>query len=358
MTSMLSIHDSKMRMRTRIIAGTLLASFILAKGVERPVYRNESSSSSSPPPPRDCRKASIPPPRFTANEDVGLVVLRRIRKAGSTTIFRALTRHYNSSRLQADEQNPINAQCVLGIDDPSSRPAVAIDDPSARHRASLPWPAASVYARTRVLFVTHLREPLARQKSEFYYVGPGSKKQTEKRGGKAVSNSNEEWFAWFNEAKRVRAAGNYSCVIHGGIYLDNVMVRALSGDCKTGQDDGRCEYAKHPPRLAGCVLCGRHGRDPQFQAVGRPQLKTATRVLEAFDLVIILELLSDQRHLRLIRERLFLPSDFTFGHARTVPAAHDPSRDIPPRAKARIRADNAPDIELYTDFRRRAECLL
>lgn len=52
--------------------------------------------------------------RFDHRDDVLMVYLRRIRKAGSTTIFRGLQHFFNTSgRLQADEQNPINGRCVV-----------------------------------------------------------------------------------------------------------------------------------------------------------------------------------------------------------------------------------------------------
>ena len=207
--------------------------------------------------------------RFDHRDDVLMVYLRRIRKAGSTTIFRGLQHFFNTSgRLQADEQNPINGRCVV----------TEVSHLKTGWNGSLPLvPSPSVLSR--ILFVTHLREPLARQKSEFYYVGPGSKRAAQKRGGPA-RNTDAEWFTWISEGTRAHEQGNHSCVIHGSQYLDNVMVRALGADC------GSCRFAKAPPHLRGCQLCGRHGRPPQLERVGTLQLQRATNVLEAFDLVI------------------------------------------------------------------------
>lgn len=57
------------------------------------------------------------PPREL--ESIDLFYLRRVRKAGSTTFFRTLQRFLTSNNmthqifLQADEQNPMNARCIL-----------------------------------------------------------------------------------------------------------------------------------------------------------------------------------------------------------------------------------------------------
>ena len=131
--------------------------------------------------------------RFDHRDDVLMVYLRRIRKAGSTTIFRGLQHFFNTSgRLQADEQNPINGRCVV----------TEVSHLKTGWNGSLPLvPSPSVLSR--ILFVTHLREPLARQKSEFYYVGPGSKRAAQKRGGPA-RNTDAEWFTWISEGTRAR----------------------------------------------------------------------------------------------------------------------------------------------------------
>jgi hypothetical protein len=56
-------------------------------------------------------------------------------------------------------------------------------------------------------------------------VGPGSP-----RGG-AQASDEASWAQWLNESVTRKADGTFEGLIRGGLYLDNLFVRALTGDC-------------------------------------------------------------------------------------------------------------------------------
>ena len=98
--------------------------------------------------------------------------------------------------------------------------------------------------------VTHMREPISRQNSEYWYQGPG------KIHHKA---SEEMWFDWIN-ASRPRADGTPPPGFHAvalnfneGIYFSNYYTRILTTDC------GPCKRSsskKTDNKLGGCSAFG------------------------------------------------------------------------------------------------------
>ena len=127
------------------------------------------------------------------------------------------------------------------------------------------------------------------------------------------------------------------------------MTRYFSGDC------GPCKVLHNENHyLKACPLCGRHGRPPPLAVVDRVDFSVALSVLERFDFIVILELLSDPAHMGRLRQTLHLPEVFHFRHARAVPAAHDPANGIPLPIRRRLEEENAPDLELYREFKSRA----
>jgi hypothetical protein len=129
-----------------------------------------------------------------------LIFVRRMRKAGSTTLrsFFATVAESRGWHVQANEFLSFNSRCLR--------------NPLVAHR---------------VLLVTHLREPLGRLNSEFYYVGPGSE-----RGGSRNSTEGT-WADWLDNTVLRKSQNTFEGLIRGGLYLDNIYVRALTGDCGT-----------------------------------------------------------------------------------------------------------------------------
>ena len=83
------------------------------------------------------------------------------------------------------------------------------------------------------------------------------------RGG-AQPSSEESWAAWLNASASLRQRNAFESLIRGGLYLDNLYARALTGTCRT-----RCVAA--PPEEAGGGLRRRLGGKPkhlQNQALG------------------------------------------------------------------------------------------
>jgi hypothetical protein len=262
-----------------------------------------------------------------------------MRKAGSTTIFRDLQNFYSknddsrfsSVQVQGEEQGRFNVACL-----------------------------APVFA-SRALYITNLREPLSRIRSEFFFQGPGGKHRGEQ------PNTDGVWLPWMADAKnRSRLGGNHSCVFHGGILMDNMYIRALTGKSEShralkNESDDDCGSCRQNEKgnFRGCLVCGRGGRSPRIKPITPIDLKLAMHVLEQFDLVVILELLGNEHHMRRVREVLHIQdSSFSFGHARSSNKAHQAGSDIPPTALAMLRDENSPDIELYREWKNRAECAI
>ena len=250
-----------------------------------------------------------------SRKNVSSIYLRRVRKAGSTTVFDALEGLVKNQGLhfQSNEQSQFNPSCLL-------------------------TPLALSF-----LFVTHLREPMERIKSEFWYVGPGSRNET---------NSEEVWASWMEGSrKKGEVGGNHSCRLHGGTLVDNLQVRAFTGSC------GDCKV-KANGKFSGCMICTTKNKvvkDP-VEKINMAHTAAASRTLEKFDLVIIIELLSHEAHLRRIRSVLGAPASFSFKHARGDPLAHGASSHIPPNALMHLEALNDPDLALYSQWRKRALC--
>jgi len=138
-----------------------------------------------------------------AKLETRLIFFRRMRKAGSTTLrtfFAAFTKSHSGYSMQANEFLSFNTKCILE-------------------------PNFSQFIKTKVLLITHLRDPISRLNSEFYYVGPGSERQ-------GLKPSNDlTWSLWLNESKQRKLNNTFESLIRGGLYLDNIYVRALSGSC-------------------------------------------------------------------------------------------------------------------------------
>ena len=212
-----------------------------------------------------------------------LIFVRRMRKAGSTSL-RAFFAALGKARgwdVQANEFLAFNGKCV-----------------------------GNPFVRAQVLLVAHLRDPLQRLNSEFFYVGPGSS-----RGGLKPSDEHT-WASWMNASAARKAEGTFEGLIRGGLYLDNLYVRALTGDCAAACLPGDGEHADAgggdadinrgggtgggggssalaggaAPRLSGCRLCRRKvcGEGvPGFRpTLGSADLVAARSALDHFDLVV------------------------------------------------------------------------
>ena len=121
-----------------------------------------------------------------------------MRKAGSTSIMNFLNAYKNRrAALGAptvwvfqEEYHALNARCLL------TDGAIPGEGARARRRLQkawkLPLSMPSKLAAANVFRVTHLREPIARHNSEFWFAGPG------KDNKKADAASWREWMAATN----------------------------------------------------------------------------------------------------------------------------------------------------------------
>jgi hypothetical protein len=264
----------------------------------------------------DCANITSPPPPF----GFSMIYLRRMRKAGSTSIYQGL-KHGMKDRLptvvevHGEEQMTLNRHCLASPMSPA------------------------------VLFVTHLRDPIKRIISEFHFAGPGGKKAGRQPAVEAT------WLEWrrssFEQLYSVN--GNHSGVLHGGSYIDNLYTRALTGSC------GICQRNKKL-HLLGCFLVGRHGRSPRLAPITNAEETLASEILLSFHLVIILELLGDPQHMAHIRRVVGLPDSFKFSHARNDVHAHNSDSGPPPAIIQTFLSENRPDIMLYEKWRQKVRC--
>jgi len=199
------------------------------------------------------------------------IFLRRMRKAGSTTVFGfllAVMKDYSGSLAAASSSNitfdrmeysSLNLGCLFG-----SAPL-------------LTKPYGTVF------LVTHLREPLSRINSEYWFAGPG----------KTLGVANESlWADWIASSRPLPGGGalriqSLGAGFNAGIYFDNYYTRMLTGVC------GDCAVGKklNPVTGFGPVTgCSSHTKAFPFVNVTKEKLRTAVDILENyFDAVLILE---------------------------------------------------------------------
>jgi hypothetical protein len=261
-----------------------------------------------------CTESMSSPNNLKRN--ISMVYVRRMRKAGSTSVYMGYKHAFPSIFVEGDEQARFNIPCLY-------------------------HPSAS-----RVLFVTHLREPISRIKSEFYYMGPGGKR------AHYQPNIEPVWKDWIEDShnKLYEVGGNHSGWIHGGTLIDNLLIRALSANC------GKC-VVNTKGHMNGCELCGRHGRLPRLQPVTNTDYDEANKVLEKFDIVIVVEYLKDESYVEMLALLSHAPT-LSFGHARTDEKAHTTTSEIPQNIKAYLENENNLDISLYKQWNIKTSCAL
>lgn len=233
------------------------------------------------------------------------IFLRRMRKAGSTTVFGFLlavikeSSNYHktgSSNITFDriEYSSLNVGCLTG--------------------------SAPLLTRSfgTVFLVTHLREPLSRINSEYWFAGPGKK----------VGIANETlWADWMAASRPLPGGGapriqTMGAAFNAGIYYDNYYTRMLTGACGECVAGAKLNLATGFGPVTGCSS---HTKAFPFLEVTRERLQLAIELLEhSFDAVLILEWYS--RHsmnawLQATLERqLGVPrgafKDHTLGHMR------------------------------------------
>lgn len=234
--------------------------------------------------------------------------LIRMRKAASTTLCCALVDFALVEVLE--ERRPFNTACM---------PALA-----------------------KVVSVTHLRHPVARARSDYWYVGPGA------------HTGNETWPLWRSWMSR-----GVQCDFRAGHYYDNYYTRRLLGSC------GRCETTR--PRLDpelpefaafGCI----HDNDcAAKRKLTRQHLDDAGRILASFDVVYVVE--EQAASIAALIDALGLADDLATALAsrllglkidhrpKTAPSHEDVM--MPKEAEAMLITRNAYDIKLWTDARDR-----
>lgn len=200
-----------------------------------------------------------------------LVFLRRVRKAGSTSLADYLLnvkRVYDSGvahspgasltlRLEEVEYDALNVNCFIG--------------------------QGAGWLKTRGAFlVTHLRSPLSRINSEYWFSGPGSKHH-------AANDS--LWKTWIEETKPGRDGsilkfrGTARAKFYAGTYYDNYYVRILSKIC--GECTSRTDIIRTTNAVDGCSA--NELEYPYQFSLQRSDLENAKTVLDKFDVVLISE---------------------------------------------------------------------
>jgi hypothetical protein len=203
-----------------------------------------------------------------------------MRKAGSSTVYdyfrRALDLHNdvrqfesgNSSILpeivlDSMEYEGFNANCVLG------------DQPFLSKQKG-------------AFLVTHFREPVSRQNSEYWFKGPGSKHKL----------ANESlWGDWMDEGRPLpklgtrRFNGQKGAKYNAGMYFDNYFTRMLSKRCgQCGLGPGGKIKSRVSAKGRGAVQgCSANTDAWPFSAVGRADLEVAKNVLARFDMILLME---------------------------------------------------------------------
>jgi hypothetical protein len=145
--------------------------------------------------------------------------------------------------------------------------------------------SSGIAEMSNTLLITHLRNPVSRLNSEFWYKGPGSK---------VLSGNESTWMNWIAESKplpngdipRFRDShGNVYKNFNAGIYWPNYYVRILTAQCGEPCHASRSKRNSH--HLDGCPA---HSSSHPVSTIGRCQLELAKDVLRRrFDLVLITE---------------------------------------------------------------------
>ncbi|KAJ8607870.1 hypothetical protein CTAYLR_008895 [Chrysophaeum taylorii] len=230
-------------------------------------------------------------------------VLMRMRKAGSSTLCNVL-RGWVKIDVVVAEQFALNMNCL---------------------------PLAS-----RAVLVTHLREPLGRHESEYWYKGAGSKSH---------ENSAERWRRWMLPSLR-------GCKFGAGGYIPNYYTRRLTARC--GACDGSslsCDRSAETMEAGACAHRRRLGPNDARQAID---------ILAKFDVVYILELAEQSARALAAalgleeadREpfaRAMVRTRITHGSQNTKPT----NATIPPDVRLKLQHENVWDIQLYDAARRR-----
>jgi len=278
-----------------------------------------------------------------------LLFLRRMRKAGSTSLSDYLLnvkRVYDSDipcsvadimpklRLDEVEYNAINTNCFLGHGSVSMR---------------------------STFFITHLRNPISRINSEFWFSGPGSKHH---------SINESHWRAWIQESKPgpdgtiLKFRGMLRSKFYASTYHDNYYVRLLSNDCGecTKRFDGT---AGNGNSVDGCSVSeSKHLHESPIQP---SKLIIAKQLLDSFYLVLITEWFKEPALKALLVRKLEvalniapqsllarrLESMLPLNVKRITVNKHSSGGDVenrqaPPLAIRRfLESDNALDMDLY-----------
>ena len=316
---------------------------------------NSSSSSSS-----SLSFLGLNTTNSSATQGTRLLFLRRMRKCGSTTLQNFFARATRVSwrstgekfNLQANEFMVLNSACLRD---------------------------SSLFGR--VLFITHLREPISRLHSEFHNVGPGSVVN----GRHSIADVSA-WEEWMRFSEHLMDEGRFESLIRGGLYMNNLFARAMSGNCSA-----TCltenSYTKRETRavkhLPGCRLCRKKqcgdGVKGFRRELSTDDLAVAMENLERFDLVITLEHLSSPVFQRwLVIEFLQLPESegMFIGHARNsegsvgtklmqssiiperAPQTAVPRAVAPSSVLRRLKAENWLDVRIYTEWKGRVDCAM
>jgi len=288
-----------------------------------------------------------------------LLFLRRMRKAGSTSLSDYLLnvkRVCNSGipndatvvnpvlQLDEVEYDAVNANCFIG------------------HGSGL-------LKVSDAFLITHLRHPISRINSEFWFSGPGSKHRF-------VNDSH--WRAWIEESKPrpdgiiSKFRGMSRSKFYASTYHDNYYVRLFSNHC------GECTKRFDGTSFGNTSVDGCSVRQSKHRYGGPLQhsdLDIAKEVLDRFDLVLITEWFKDPALKVLLVRRLEaalnvepqsllarrLESILPLNLKRVTATKHTPGggddgyRLAPPSALTEfLEMDNSLDLEFYAHAKKRS----
>lgn len=250
---------------------------------------------------------------FDAVRDgVGVVLFRHMRKAGGTSVkilFYQLLRSYSNVTLEGTMKRMNLESGGVGST-----------------FAAIEWGVFPVSCfEKKTLLVTCLREPVSRQISEFWYSGPGYH-----RLEIPLDKAWEMWMA----AEKPRTLGRDA-------YFDNYYVRALTGNCRptNRRRKGVCDFGGAFD--GGCIV--------DQGVVGQRDLDYALKILNLYDVVLVVELLPISVE-SFLRPKLGIPDHIKLTHSNNRPQP----KPLDNRTMALLERDNAYDAVLYQAAKKRA----
>ena len=234
------------------------------------------------------------------------------------------------------------------------------------------FPVFCLVAAPRTVFVTCLREPVARHVSEFWYKGYGKQRLTHEGVPRNETAEAVQWRLWVREDRRyafhepsqtsgeelIRIGAPMSSIklpypetttgphgnwkLNDGVYVDNYYTRGLTGTC--GPEGSKDERERSVCNFGGDLALGCSWDDRRVgRNVSEADLAFAAAVLDRYDVVLVTELLEQPRTVAYVADLLGFPATAVPGHFNDMHGHPDPD----PETRAFLERDNAFDAVLY-----------